>query len=85
MRQYITNTGSGACVRNQHAVVAKDNGAILVVEGGGGYGQVIAKEAMDVGIKRAKEKVVVGGQPGDTRSNSDPMQHVVDHRHHCES
>lgn len=55
MRQYITNTGSGACVRNQHAVVAKDNGAILVVEGGGGYGQVIAKEAMDVGIKRAKE------------------------------
>ena len=55
MRQYITNTAAGACVRNQHAVVAKDNGPIVVVQGGGGYGQVIAKEAMDIGIARAKE------------------------------
>ena len=55
MPQYLKNTATGACVRNQHAIVAKDSGPIVVVEGGGGYGQVIAKEAMDIGIAKAKE------------------------------
>jgi uncharacterized oxidoreductase len=28
---------------------------VIVIDGGAGYGQVIAKEAMDVGIERAKK------------------------------
>jgi LDH2 family malate/lactate/ureidoglycolate dehydrogenase len=38
------NTTTGHCVRNQHIV--RDNGAVIVIDGGAGYGQVIAKEAM---------------------------------------
>lgn len=52
---YIQNTGNGACVRNHHAKIERDNGAVIVVDGGAGYGQVIAKEAMDIGIERARE------------------------------
>ena len=33
----------------------RDNGAVIVIDGGAGYGQVIAKEAMDIGIERAKK------------------------------
>jgi len=52
---YIQNTGNGACVRNHHAKIERDNGAVIVVDGGAGYGQVIAKEAMDIGIERARK------------------------------
>jgi uncharacterized oxidoreductase len=52
---YLQNTESGACVRNHHAKIARDNGAVIVVDGGAGYGQVVAKEAMDIGIERAKK------------------------------
>src|SRR6185503_3297373 len=47
MPAYLLNTTTGHCVRNQHAKIVRDGGA--------GYGQVIAKEAMDVGIERAKK------------------------------
>jgi uncharacterized oxidoreductase len=52
---YIQNTGVGACVRNNHAKIIRDNGAVIVIDGGAGYGQVVAKEAMDIGIERAKK------------------------------
>ena len=52
---YIQNTGAGACVRNNHAKIIRDNGAVIVIDGGAGYGQVVAKEAMDIGIERAKK------------------------------
>ena len=52
---YIQNTGVGACVRNHHAKISRDNGAVIVIDGGAGYGQVIAKEAMDIGIDRARK------------------------------
>ena len=39
---YIQNTGVGACVRNNHAKIIRDNGAVIVIDGGAGYGQVIA-------------------------------------------
>ena len=55
MPHYIQNTGNGACVRNHHAKISRDNGAVIVVDGGAGYGQVVAKEAMDIGIERAKK------------------------------
>jgi uncharacterized oxidoreductase len=55
MPSYIGNTTTGACIRNHHARIVKDNGAVIVIDGGAGYGQVIAKEAMDFGIERAKK------------------------------
>jgi uncharacterized oxidoreductase len=55
MPAYIGNTTTGACIRNHHATIVKDNGAVIVIDGGAGYGQVIAKEAMDFGIERAKK------------------------------
>lgn len=55
MPHYIQNTITGACIRNHHAKIARDNGAVIVVDGGAGYGQVVAKEAMDIGIERAKK------------------------------
>jgi uncharacterized oxidoreductase len=58
MPHYITNTLTGACVRNHHATIAKDNGSVIVIDGGRGYGQVVAKEAMEIGIERAKKNGV---------------------------
>ena len=55
MPAYIQNTTMGHCVRNQHAKIVRDNGAVIVIDGGAGYGQVIAKEAMDIAIERAKK------------------------------
>lgn len=55
MPAYIQNTAAGHCVRNQHAKIVRDNGAVIVIDGGAGYGQVIAEEAMDIGIERAKK------------------------------
>jgi uncharacterized oxidoreductase len=55
MPAYIQNTTTGRCLRNHHAKIARDNGAVIVVDGGAGYGQVVAKEAMDIGIERARE------------------------------
>jgi len=55
MPAYIQNTTTGRCTRNHHAKIIKDNGAVIVVDGGVGYGQVVAKEAMDFGIERAKK------------------------------
>jgi len=55
MPAYIQNTTTGRCVRNHHAKIIKDNGAVIVIDGGTGYGQVVAKEAMDIGIERAKK------------------------------
>jgi hydroxycarboxylate dehydrogenase B len=59
MPAYIQNTTTGHCVRNHHAKIVRDNGAVIVIDGGAGYGQVIAKEAMDIGIERAKKHGVV--------------------------
>ena len=53
MPAYIQNTTTGRCTRNHHAKIIKDNGAVVVIDGGVGYGQVIAKETMDIGIDRA--------------------------------
>src|SRR5215469_12043592 len=55
MPAYIQNTTTNRCVRNQHAKIIRDNGAVIVIDGGAGYGQVIAKESMDIGIERAKK------------------------------
>ena len=51
---YIELLRSGKWEANRHAEMVKDTGAVVVVEGGQGIGQVIAKEAVDLGIERAR-------------------------------
>lgn len=41
---------------NQHAEVIRDNGPILVIDGKRGFGQVIAHEAMELGMAKAKKE-----------------------------
>ena len=52
---YFDGIHSGALQLNQHAEVVRDEGAVMVVDGNAGFGQVIGKEAFDVGIKRAQD------------------------------
>ena len=51
---YIDLLRSGKWTANRHAEIVKDAGAVVVVDGGQGLGQVIAKEATDLGIERAR-------------------------------
>ncbi|MGH1480410.1 MAG: malate/lactate/ureidoglycolate dehydrogenase [Geminicoccales bacterium] len=41
---------------NQHVKVVRDQGPILVIDGQRGFGQVIAHEAMELGMAKAKEE-----------------------------
>jgi uncharacterized oxidoreductase len=51
--KYIDWLRAGEVVANQHAQVVTDRGALLVIDGGFGYGQVIGREAMELAAKRA--------------------------------
>jgi uncharacterized oxidoreductase len=51
---YVELLRSGKWAANRHAEIVKDAGALLLVEGGLGIGQVIAKEAIALGIERAR-------------------------------
>ena len=53
--RYILNVREGLVKANQHAVVVTDSGAIVVIDGNSGYGQVVAGEAMEIGIGRARD------------------------------
>lgn len=52
---YITNLLNGGVTLNAHAEIVVDNGAIVVIDGKSGYGQVIGQEAMAIGIERAQQ------------------------------
>jgi uncharacterized oxidoreductase len=52
--RYVASLADGELQLNLHADVVKDAGAVLTVEGGRGFGQVVAFEAMEQGIERAK-------------------------------
>ena len=52
---YITNLLNGGLKPNEHAEIVVDNGAVIVIDGRSGYGQVIGQEAMAIGIDRAKK------------------------------
>ncbi|HEY4299093.1 MAG TPA: malate/lactate/ureidoglycolate dehydrogenase [Paraburkholderia sp.] len=52
--RYVASLADAQLQLNQHAEVVKDAGAVLTVEGGKGFGQVVAFEAMEQGIERAK-------------------------------
>ncbi len=57
--RYMLNVREGLLRPNRHAEVITDNGAIVVVDGNSGYGQVVAGETMEIGIARAREHGVV--------------------------
>ena len=53
---YVEAVHKGWLMPNQHAMVVRDRGAIVVVEGGRGYGQVIGHDAMQLGMARAQDQ-----------------------------
>lgn len=53
---YVDSLGNGSLVANQHADLITDQGAVLVVEGQRGYGQVIGHEAMLLGMAKAHDQ-----------------------------
>jgi uncharacterized oxidoreductase len=52
--KYVDWHARGMVVANRHAVVLRESAAHVVVDGQMGYGQVIAREAMDIAIAKAK-------------------------------
>jgi uncharacterized oxidoreductase len=53
--RYVRSLTEGELELNRHAEVMRDAGAVLTIDGGYGFGQVIAHEAMERGIGRAKK------------------------------
>jgi len=51
---YFDGIHSGALKVNQHAKIVRDEDAVIVIDGGTGFGQVIGKEAMDIAIERTR-------------------------------
>ena len=51
---YVESLNAGRLFANQHIGVVRDMGALVVIEGNRGYGQVIGYEAMDLAVERAK-------------------------------
>jgi uncharacterized oxidoreductase len=56
MPWYVKYIRSGALALNRGAQVTGDMGAMLMVDGQMGYGQVIGHEAMQLGIERARQQ-----------------------------
>lgn len=52
---YMASLAQGHLQLNVHAEVVRDAGAVLTIDGGQGFGQVVASEAMDKGIERARQ------------------------------
>jgi uncharacterized oxidoreductase len=51
---YVQNVRAGRLAANRHAELASERGAVLIIEGHRGYGQVIGHEAMALGMARAR-------------------------------
>ncbi|MBM4439673.1 MAG: malate/lactate/ureidoglycolate dehydrogenase [Candidatus Rokubacteria bacterium] len=56
---YVRQLQAGLVVPNTRAKVVKDDGAVLMFDGGRGYGRCVAGEAMDAGIARCRQTGVV--------------------------
>jgi uncharacterized oxidoreductase len=56
---YVRNARAKLLDTCAHLRVLKDNGAVLLVDGQMGFGQVVGREATDLAIARAKETGVV--------------------------
>jgi uncharacterized oxidoreductase len=53
--KYVDWVRKGELIPNRHAEVVTDRGALLVVDGAFGYGQVVGREAMALMAKRTRE------------------------------
>jgi hydroxycarboxylate dehydrogenase B len=53
--RYTASLADGQLQLNTHADVVRDAGAVLTVDGRKGFGQVVAYEAMQLGIERAQK------------------------------
>jgi uncharacterized oxidoreductase len=53
--RYVKSLLEGGLVVNQHPQILLDTGSMLRLDGRAGYGQVIGREAMALGIERAKQ------------------------------
>ncbi len=56
---YVRNIRVGHLDVNAHAAVVRDNGAVLLVDGKFGFGQIVGREATDLAIERVKTTGVV--------------------------
>src|SRR5215216_7226552 len=56
---YVRHLKAGLVVPNTRAKVVKDDGAVLMFDGGRGYGRCVAGEAMAAAIARARQTGVV--------------------------
>lgn len=52
---YVNSSLAGTLHVNNDAVIVKDKGSVLLVDGQFGYGQVVGRQATALGIKRAQE------------------------------
>src|SRR5207237_991072 len=56
---YVRHLKAGLVVPNTRAKLVKDDGAVLMFDGGRGYGRSVAGEAMAAGIARCRQTGVV--------------------------
>jgi uncharacterized oxidoreductase len=53
--RYIAHTKDGRVTIGGHASVLSDHGALLLLDGNMGYGQVVGREAMELGLAKVRE------------------------------
>ena len=56
---YVHGAKNGNLMVNADASVSLDKGSVILVDGNFGYGQVVGKQATEIGIQRAKENGLV--------------------------
>lgn len=54
---YVKSHAGGFLQLNRHVTVTKDAGAVVTLDGNAGFGQVVAHEAMQLGIERRSSMV----------------------------
>ncbi|STV22979.1 malate dehydrogenase [Klebsiella pneumoniae] len=65
---YVKSHAGGFLQLNRHATVTKDAGAVVTLDGNAGFGQVVAHEAMQLGIEKAKQHGYGGYRPAQCAS-----------------
>ena len=56
---YVKNIRADLLKVDAEALVVKDNGAVMVIDGQFGFGQVVGRQAMDIAIERVKDTGVI--------------------------
>ena len=56
---YVNNINAGLLKPTAHANIIQDNGAVMVVDGQFGFGQIVGREAVDIAVERVATTGVV--------------------------